>query len=162
MAKSQPKSSRHDESAALQAEIAELRAGWQRTQADFANAARRWEDERRELSARCTAETLLEIVPALDNFDRAFAHLPNEQAEWATGFQHIKKQLDDILVAHGVDRLKTVGEIFDPTLHEAIGEEASDQTEGTILREVEAGYRHCGRVVRPAKVIVSKGEAHHE
>lgn len=139
----------------------ELEAGWQRCQADFANARRRWDEERTALRGLVAIDTLLEVVPALDNFERAFAHLTDEHASWAAGFQHIKKQLDDVLIAHGLERIPTVGQPFDPTRHEAVMEEVSDQLEGTIIQDVESGYMHNGRVVRPAKVVVSKGEAHH-
>ena len=81
----------------------------------------------------------------------------NESNSWLEGVKHVMKQFADIMKAHGVEEIKTVGEKFDPNLHEAVGhEQAGDKAEGEIIREVAGGYKMGERVIRAAKVIVAK------
>ncbi len=146
------------ETAKLEAENAELKTGWQRCQADFENFRRRVLDEQSSIRARVAADTLLELVPILDNFRRAFTHLPETETGWTTGLRHIAKQLDDLLTKHGLERIPTVGEIFNPTLHEAVSQMPHPQhAADVVIDEIESGYRHAGTIVKPAKVVVSTG-----
>ena len=89
----------------------------------------------------------------------AFAS-PHDTASWAQGIGLIMKQLGNLLTSHGVEEIKTVGEQFDATYHEAVGEEESEFPEHQIIREVEGGYRREGKVLKVAKVIVAK-QVHH-
>jgi molecular chaperone GrpE len=142
----------------LEAENGELKAGWQRSQADFENFRRRVADERMNLHQSVAAETLLELVPAFDNFQRAFAHVSDEHASWAEGFRHIARQMEDVFVAHGLTRIPTIGTSFDPTRHEAVSE-LPDTTHppDTVSQELESGWMQGGKVLKPAKVVVSTG-----
>lgn len=139
-----------------QAQIQSLTDGWQRTQADFENFRRRALDDRSTLSAQVAAETLLELVPAYDNFQRAFAHVSDEHAAWADGFRHIAKQMETVFADHGLVRIPTVGTPFDPTRHEAVSELA-DPTHppDTVAEELESGWMKGEKVLKPAKVVVS-------
>ncbi|MBI2589767.1 nucleotide exchange factor GrpE [Candidatus Berkelbacteria bacterium] len=140
----------------LKAECAELKAGWQRTQADFENFRRRHEEERKFMRAWAVLDILLELAPILDNFTRAFEHLPAKETTWAIGFQHIQKQFEEVFKAHNLKRIQTLGETFDPTKHEALTEEeTTDYPPGAVIREIEAGYEYNGKIVKPARVVVS-------
>lgn len=140
--------------------ITELEDKLKRTLADFDNYRRRTEEERKQLVSLAQARTLLELTPVLDNFRRAAEHLPTELANnnWVTGVLYVEKQLEQIFEQFGVQKIKTVGEVFDPKLHEAIGHEASDLPEGQIIAEIESGYRLNDLILKPAKVKVSSGK----
>lgn len=142
----------------LKAEVERLTIGWQRTQADFANFQRRTEAEYADLRSQCAALTLLELTPILDNFERAFKHLPAEQATWTDGFRHIAKQIEQLLADHELAAIETVGQPFDPSQHEAIAQATSPtHAEGIVIEQIERGFSYKGKVVRPAKVVVSTG-----
>jgi molecular chaperone GrpE len=139
--------------------IAELETQVARLGADFANYRRRTEEERSQLTKMAQAQTLLELAPVLDNFRRATDHLPADLQgnNWVTGVLYVEKQLEQILEGFGLQKVKTVGEQFDPKLHEAIETEPSETAANTITSEVEAGYMLDGQVLKPAKVKVSSG-----
>lgn len=141
---------------------AELEAQLKRLGADFENFRRRTEEERKELVSLVQARTLLELTPVLDNFRRATEHLPEELKgnNWVTGILYVEKQLEQIFEQFGVQKIKTIGEVFDPRFHEAIETAASDTIEANhIISEVESGYTLAGNVLKPAKVKVSSGQA---
>ncbi len=141
------------------ARITELEQQIQRVAADFDNFRKRTEDESKGIFKIAQATTLLELAPVLDNFRRATEHLPEhlQNDNWVTGVLYIQKQLEQIFEEHGVSKIKTVGEIFDPQLHEAISTELSDQPAQIIIAELEGGYTMDGKVLKPAKVKVSSG-----
>ena len=97
-----------------------------------------------------------EILPAIDNLDRFLATI-KEETDLTKVVATVKKQLLDGLSRQGIKRMECVGRPFDPNQEEAIVQQPSDQPEGTVLMEVEAGYLYHDRVLRPAKVIVAKG-----
>lgn len=142
-----------------EAQIKSLTEGWQRTQADFENFRRRALEDRATLSHQVAAETLLELVPAYDNFQRAFAHVSDEHAAWADGFRHIAKQMEAVFASRGLVRIPTVGTPFDPTRHEAVSE-LFDPTHppDTVSQELESGWMQGSKVLKPAKVVISKGK----
>ena len=137
--------------------VAELEGQLVRVAADFDNFRRRTEEEKKQLIGLAQAKTLLELTPVLDNFRRATEHLPTELQgnSWVTGVLYVEKQLEQIFEQFGIQKIKTVGEAFDPTRHEAISAEMSDQPANTIIAEVEGGYTLNGVVLKPAKVKVS-------
>jgi molecular chaperone GrpE len=126
-----------------------------RTQADFDNyqkrAARDAESERK-YAQRALA---LEVIPALDNLERFLANV-KEESDLTKAVAMVHKQLLDGLGRQGVKKMVCVDQPFDPNLHQAILEQPSDKTPGTVLLEAEAGYGYHDRVLRPAKVIVAK------
>lgn len=139
-------------------EIEELKKGWQRTQADFDNFVKRVEGEKLENLAQAKAEFMVKISPVLDNFYRAFANTKKDDPI-VSGFLQIKKQLEDILADEGLKKISTQkGTKFDPNLHEAISYEENDLPTDTIIDELESGWQFEDRVVKPAKVRVSKGK----
>lgn len=135
---------------------------WQRALADYQNLKKETEARRGEWAQMSEQVILEEFIPVYDNFKKAFGvkeqlTINNEQANWVKGIEHIKRQFWDILKAHNVEEIKTVGKMFDPKLHEAAGEESADgQSSGTILREVDGGYTMGGRVIKVAKVVIAK------
>ncbi len=151
--------------AALEAALAEAKAqaeanlaGWQRAQADFANFRRRAEQEKEETAKFGCVNLLKSVLPVLDDFERATAALPEGKAEeaWCVGVKLIERKLRSTLEAQGVSAIKALGEPFDPRFHEAVRE--AKGPEGTVIEEVQKGYKFFDRVIRPAKVVVGSGE----
>ena len=135
----------------------EYKEGWQRALADYKNLQSEIEKRRGEWVKMSELQILEEFIPVYDNFKKAFAHVGNGGDSWSVGIEYIKKQFGEILRAHGVEEIKTVGEKFDPNLHEAMGEEVDDdKAQGTIIKEVDGGYKMGNRVIKAAKVIISK------
>jgi molecular chaperone GrpE len=137
----------------------EYLAGWQRARADLINYKKE-EMERVGSFIKIAQEGLiLEFLPILDNFDIAEKKIPNDlkENENVKGLLQIKQQILDFLKKKGVEEIKSVGEKFNPAYHEVVGEVDTDQFEtGTIVEEVQKGYKINGRVLRPAKVKVAK------
>lgn len=128
-----------------------------RKQADFDNFRKRSEKEKREFQAYAITEFLLELLPILDNFERALAH-PDEQsgAEYRKGVELIYRQFRDLMEKKGLRAIETAGQPFDPNYHEAIlREERNDLPENTILAELQKGYFFRDKLLRPAMVKVS-------
>lgn len=142
----------------LESQVAELTAGWQRTQADFVNFKKQAADDRIRQIQVANADLIAELLPVLDNFRLAAQHLPENLANdsWAQGVQQIEKQFENILLDSGLSRIEAVGEQFNPELHEAIEEVESDKTSGEIVEEVATGYKYDDIVLRPSKVKVAK------
>lgn len=138
----------------------ELLAGWQRTQADFQNFRRQSELDRQKLIRCASQDLMLDILPVLDNFQLAAKHVPEnlQNDNWVIGIKQIEKQLEAVLESSGLKRIETVGQNFDPNIHEAIEHLESEKPEGEIVEEVLSGYAVGDQILRPAKVKVSKGK----
>lgn len=151
-----------DTSAAL---AEEYKIGWQRALADYHNLQKETEKQRGEL-VRWSKQVIVEdFIPVYDNFKKAFmAVLPLPEGEiqrgweqWKNGIGYIMKQFAEVLKNHGVEEIKTTGEKFDPRLHETVGEETAEGKDpGTILREMDGGYKMGEKVIKVAKVVVVK------
>ena len=139
----------------LQKECLEYKTGWQRAVADYQNLLKENARARGEWAAMSEAQILEEFLPIYDNFKKAFQGA-NADDGWTKGIKFIMKQFGDVLKAHGIEEIKTVGELFTAAKHEAVGEEASEQPENTIIREIDGGYMTKGKVLKVAKVIISK------
>jgi molecular chaperone GrpE len=133
-------------------------AGWQRSQADFANYRRRTDQEKEEAIKFANANLSLKILPVLDDFERAVVSLPSDLSgnAWADGMRHIERKLRTLLESAGLSPIKAMGEPFDPRFHEAITQ--GKGKEGMIVGELEKGYKFLDRVIRPSKVVVGNGE----
>ena len=134
-------------------------ANWQRAQADFTNYKRRSEQEKKEISQLANSALILNLLPVLDDLERALASIPPkpDKPSWLDGIRLIERKLRASLEAQGLSPIKAVGEPFDPHLHEAMRQ--ADGKEGTVIEEVQKGYKLYDRVLRPAMVVVGKGEA---
>jgi len=138
----------------VEAERREYLDGWQRAKADLANY-KRDEGKRFEEFARfANADLIADIVHVLDSFDLALRHEVPKEVE--RGIVLIRSQLEDALRKRGLEVIHAKGEQFDPSLHESVGEVESKEPEGTVVEELQKGYRLAGKVIRPARVKVSK------
>lgn len=139
-------------------QIGELTASLQKLQAEFENYKKRQVAERAELMNSAKVAVLHELLPALDNFDRAATHLPAELENnaWAKGMQYVGQQLLDILEDMGVKRYESAGQAFDHHRHEALEYVEDTGPPDMVVEELTPGYEISGRVVRPATVKVSK------
>ncbi len=131
---------------------------WLRAVADYQNLQKETARQREAWATMSERGLLEEFLPVYSNFKKAFSvqRLGNGDDSWTKGIGFIMKQFGDVLKAHGIEEIKTVGEMFDATRHEAVGEDESAEPEHTIIREVESGYTMNGKVIKVAKVIVSK------
>jgi len=129
-----------------------------RTQADFINYRRRVNQEQAEARTNAQVALLNQLLPVLDDFERALEVTPEDLAKhpWVQGLFLVTRRLTTVLDQLGVQQIGAPGEQFDPRRHEAITlEERADVPEGTILQVARAGYALGERVIRPAQVIVS-------
>lgn len=142
-------------------EAADNKAAWQRSAADFANYRRRTEQQREEELGLANEMLLLKLLGVADDFDRAVAHVPPDQqgSPWVEGIIAIDRKLRGLLESEGVMPSEPAeGRPFDPREHEAIAtEETVEVPDGTVLRELQRGYRVRDRVLRPSLVSVGKG-----
>ncbi len=142
----------------------DYKAGWQRAQADYQNLKREVEEQKKDWAAWSEVRILEEFIPVYNNFKKAMEFTPPELEgdsgkawlNWKRGVEFIMQQFAGILKAHQVEEIKTVGEMFDPTLHESMVEEVSQAPEHSIIREITPGYTMKGKVVQVAKVVVAK------
>lgn len=129
-----------------------------RLQADFDNFRRRTRAEKDEWTRNITANFCSELLPVIDNFGRALQALRQTGAEEGhlQGVEMIARQLGELLIAKGVEKIPTVGEDFDPNWHEAVGRVPVDDPAqvGKVVAEFQAGYRLDGKVIRVAMVQV--------
>ena len=146
---------------ALQAEHESLRSQYMRIAADFDNFRKRQSRDQDDLRVQIACTTLSEILPVVDNFERARQQLEPQAEEAQTihrSYQGLYKQLVDVFKQLGVSPMRVEGEPFDPTLHEAVLREPSEEhVEDVVIAELQRGYHLYGRVLRHALVKVSMG-----
>ncbi|MBI4268679.1 nucleotide exchange factor GrpE [Candidatus Uhrbacteria bacterium] len=134
--------------------------GWKRAKADYINFKNDQDKRQKELAQFASMTSLLSYVPIVDNFRTAFANLPKdlESSEWVRGVQQIYIQMKEMLKTMGVEEFSgLVGKPFNPSEHQAVGQEQRDDFEDDIIsQEVSAGYMLHSKVLVPAKVIVNK------
>jgi molecular chaperone GrpE len=132
-----------------------------RIAADFDNFRKRQSRDQEDLRVQIACSTLGEILPVVDNFERARQQLEPEAEEAQTihrSYQGLYKQLVDVFKQLGVSPMRVEGEPFDPNLHEAVLREPSDEhVEDMVIAELQRGYHLNGRVLRHALVKVSMG-----
>jgi molecular chaperone GrpE len=141
------------------AEAAEYLDQWRRSVAEMSNFRKRMQREQAEYNVNATARVVERILPVMDDIDRAIAALPNTQAsnDWSSGFRMIQQKLHAVLDQEGVTPIATAGQMFDPTLHEAVSyEEQPGYQEGQIIAEVSRGYKLGDRILKPSMVRVAK------
>jgi molecular chaperone GrpE len=128
----------------------------QRTQADFENYRKRTAQQAAQAGERAKAGLLRELLPVVDNLERALAAAADSEGPLHEGVKLVLADLQGVLARAGVEALEPVGEKFDPTVHEAISTTPQDGTEaGVVVEVVEKGYRTRDSVIRPARVVVS-------
>lgn len=132
----------------------------QRLQAEFDNYRKRMAHEQEDAVKRAGQRIIMEVLPALDNLERAVAHAEEagESSDLTDGIRMVLQQMLDVFAKEGVERIEPEGEPFDPNEHQAVGQaERDDVPEGTCVDMYQCGYRMHGRVLRPAAVVVSTG-----
>ena len=153
------------EKAALEGELADLKRQYEalyseaaRIKADFHNYKRRTESNIERLRNSALTEIMLELLPVVDNFERALICEEGKDTPLYKGVSMIYRQLLSVMEKFDMVPIKSIGEAFDPSLHEAVAvEEISDtELDGKIVKEIQRGYVLKGEVIRPAKVIVGK------
>ncbi len=134
-------------------------AGWQRAKADYLNVKKGEEKKYQEMAEFINAAFMAEIIPIYNNYKLAMNHVPEEakKESWVVGLEFIQKMFSDFLAKYGISEIKTVGEQFNPEVHEALThEEREGFKEDEIFEEVAPGYMLKDRVINPAKVKVAK------
>lgn len=147
----------------LKAQLDDRNAQSIRIAADFENFRRRTQREREEMEGQVKCATIIDLLPVVDNFERARAQIkPNTDAEMAIhkSYQGVYKQLVDSLKRLGVAPMRAEGQLFDPNLHEAVLREPTfEYEEGTVMEELVRGYMLGDRVLRHSMVkVAAEGE----
>jgi len=132
-------------------------ANWQRSQADFSNYKKRIEQEREEIVKFANSTLILNLLPIVDDLERAFVSLPEQLTKfsWIDGIRLSYNKLKAILEAQGLSEIRAKGEQFDPHLHEAVMRQEGE--EGMVIEEIQKGYKLKDKVIRPSMVIVGEG-----
>jgi len=146
----------------LQQDLEKFRDLALRSQADLANFRKRMTREREDAVRYANASLVEELLPVIDNFELGLdAAKKSEEAKNITvGFEMVLRQIHDFLRSQHVETIDAEGAVFDPNLHDAVAQEASEEApEGTVLKQVRKGYKLRDRLIRPAAVVVSKGKA---
>lgn len=144
----------------------EYLAGWKRAQADYQNLKRESERERQEYVKYANERLLQELLPAIDQFSTALKFVPDVEAlveparanwkNWLVGIKAVQSLWEQAAASVGLTRIPTDG-AFDPSLHEAVGEEVAESIpSGNIVRISQDGWKLAGKIIRPAKVIIVK------
>lgn len=145
----------------LKIECEEYKTNWHRALADYQNLQKETATRRAEWAQMSEQQILEEFIPVYEHLKAAFGlrttDYSTEQQKWIDGIAHIMNQFNSILKSHGVEEIKTVGEKFNPELHEAVGHEPMEGAgEDEIIKEISGGYTMGGRVIKAARVIVAK------
>ncbi|ANR69568.1 nucleotide exchange factor GrpE [Selenomonas sp. oral taxon 126] len=145
-----------DKTAELEAQLQEKSDRILRLQADFENFRRRTAKEKEELAAVITQNLLTDLLPLLDNFERAMAVEQSDVEAFQKGVEMIFTQLREVMEKHGLENIEAEGAPFDPNIHQAVMRvENPDVEDGTITQVLQKGYQAKGRVIRPAMVQVA-------
>jgi molecular chaperone GrpE len=142
--------------------VRDLQDRWQRAAADLANLRRRTEQEKGDVEKFASMLLVQQLLPVLDNFDRALATIPGnlQMLTWIQGVMLIERHLRAILEQQGLQPIEAQGQPFNAHFHEAIGEREADEAPvETVLQEYQKGYTMHGQVIRPALVEVAKAPA---
>ncbi len=140
-----------------EAQIEELTNNWKRTAADFENYKKRRESESKELLEFAKEVTIMKLMPTLQSLEMVLKFAPDDEKykDWLSGLKATIMQLEKTMEELGVVKIKTVGEQFDHSQHEAV-EEVEGQESGKIIKEIQPGFTLNNKVIIPAKVAVGK------
>ena len=140
----------------LEAQIAELNGSLLRERADAENVRKRAEEDKVKLGGFYKSLVVKDLLPVIDNFDRALSAIQKDgdTSELAKAYGSIYKQFEEVLSKLGVEKIKTVGEHFDPHVHEAVTMEEGDGKEEIVSEELQSGYKIEEEILRHAMVRV--------
>lgn len=138
--------------------VKDLTEALQRERADAENIRRRHDEQITMLRGMVKANVMEELLPVIDNFERALNHVPKdlETSDFVKGINAIVNQFEQTLTGMGVEKIKTVGEHFDPHLHEAVHMDEGDGQVEVVCEELQPGYKIGDNVIRHAKVKVKR------
>ena len=141
---------------ALKAKNEALLDNWKRAAADLENFKKRKAQELPELLAAAKEVAVIKLLPSLQSLEQVLKFAPTDEKfqGWVDGLKATILQLEKAMEELGLKKVKTIGEVFDPARHEAVGEE--DGEEGKITQEVQPGFTLHDNVIIPAKVVVGK------
>ena len=129
-----------------------------RLRAEFDNFRKRLERERLQMTARATEEAVRDFLPFVDDLERALAADADADSRFHQGVEMIHRQMIEMLRRRGVEPIESIGQDFDPNIHEAVAyEPAAGRREGEIIGELRRGYRMGDRLLRPSMVRVAQG-----
>lgn len=142
--------------AELQQQVADLTDALQRERADVSNVRRQHDAQIGNLRSSVKTTVISDLLPVIDNFERALKHVPKdlEGNDFVKGVQGVVKQFETTLANMGVERIKTVGEVFDPQVHEAVSMDEGEGTVEVVCEELQPGYKLGDDVIRHAMVKV--------
>lgn len=142
----------------LQQQMADLTDALKRERADVINIRRHHDNQMASLKSMVKSQVIKELLPAIDNLERALAHTPTDlkDHEYVKGVQGVVKQFQKNLHDLGVTKIKSVGEPFNPNLHEAVSMEPGEGKHEIVSEELQPGYHLNDEVLRPAIVKVTK------
>jgi molecular chaperone GrpE len=149
-----------DELVQLRADVQRFRDLALRTQADLENYRKRMAREKEEAVRYANMSLLEDLLPVVDNFEFGLqaAKGSSEESSIYQGMEMVYKQIQDFLSRNNVEMIDAAGQEFDPSVHEAMGQEPSDTVEqGHVVRQIRKGYKIGNRLLRPANVMVSSG-----
>lgn len=143
--------------AELEQQIADLTTALQRERADVINVRRRHDEQLASLKNVVKSGVVRDLLPVVDNFERALKHVPADlkDNDYIKGVQGVVRQFEKTLEDIGVTRIKTVGESFDPNLHEAVSMEEGEGSKEVVSEELQAGYQLGDEIIRHAMVRVT-------
>ncbi|QDU96675.1 nucleotide exchange factor GrpE [Lignipirellula cremea] len=154
--------SREEHSSQLQAELEEEKNRVLMVQAELENFRKRSRRELDDQRRYAAVPVVSDLLAVLDNLNRAIGSAPDDPKAkgLVDGVKMVASMFESVFEKHHCRRIASVGEVFDPNLHEAIGQQPSDQyPAGTVMLETQVGYQLHDRVIRPAQVFVSTGPA---
>ena len=130
---------------------------WQRAAADYQNFKRRVEDERSETARLANASLIINMLPLLDDLERALKNVDSHLAglTWVDGIRLIYRKFEALLEMSGLEEIEADGQVFDPSKHEAVSQAPGEDNK--VISVVQKGYRLGDRVIRPAMVVVGHG-----
>jgi len=138
-------------------EASDARDAYLRTAAEMENVRRRHRQDQADRLQYGNAELIAKLLPVVDNFHRALEHAPAGDQQLVDGLLMILRQFEDVLASEGVTHIEAVGKPFDPSEHQAVVAEPSEEHEdGTVIDELQKGYRLHDRVLRPSMVKVAR------
>lgn len=137
-------------------QVAELTEALQRERADAMNVRRRAEEDKAKMASYFKGHIIRELLPTVDSFERALKHIPKELEanSYIKGIGGVVKQFEQTLLKLGVSRIKTLGEHFDPHLHEAVSIEEGDGGNEIVSEELQSGWQLGDEILRHAMVKV--------
>ena len=143
---------------AARAEAEQWRDTALRAQAEFENSRKRLEGRHRDALLRASERVVAELLPVVDDLERAIEHVAAENMELAEGIVAVMRKLTGVMEKEGVEQIDPLGQTFDPERHNAVQmQEDAEVDDHTVVAVFQKGYEMHGRVIRPAMVVVSTG-----